>query len=111
MLSFVTRLPVTHRQGDPDHFQADASANPAEAGDNQTTTPIVLAPGDVFLSMTLVTSRMMLITINSIGDTVWFDKNANGTLDGGEVRHSKRLSGIGRRSQRKRRGRFSEIIA
>ena len=57
--------------GDPDDFGA-----PATAPDNRTTTPVVLAPGDVFLNADFG-YQPAAAQNNSIGDTVWFDADAD----------------------------------
>jgi hypothetical protein len=69
--------------GDPDHFGADAATNPSQAGDNRTTTPVILAPGDVFLNVDF--GYQPDGDAGTIGDTVWLDENADGTLDAGEA--------------------------
>ena len=64
--------------GDPDEF-----AEPASAPDNQTTSPVVLAPGDVFLNVDFG-YRPDTAVVNMIGDTVFLDINTNGVEDAGE---------------------------
>ncbi|MCP3877540.1 MAG: DUF11 domain-containing protein, partial [Sulfitobacter sp.] len=59
--------------GDPDDFGSTA-IDP----DNQTTTPLVLAPGDVFLNADF---GYQPASGYDIGDTVWLDLNADGTND------------------------------
>lgn len=79
-----TTLPAGVTQtGDPDDF-----GQPAAAPDNQTTMPIVLAPGDTFLNADF---GYQPAACGTIGDTVWFDADASGTavVDAGEF-------GIGR---------------
>jgi uncharacterized repeat protein (TIGR01451 family)/fimbrial isopeptide formation D2 family protein len=79
-LNFNSGQPLNgHTQtGDPDYF---GTTGPTQ--DNQTTMPIILAPGDVFLNADFgyqpPASRN-----NSVGDTVWFDVNADGLQDPGE---------------------------
>lgn len=81
----VVTPPAGYAQtGDPDHFGADASTNPGEAGDNQTTTPIVLAPGDVFLNADFGYQPDDADNNGTIGDTIWLDADADGTRDAGE---------------------------
>ena len=63
---------------DPDEF-----GQPATAPDNQTTTPVVLAPGDVFLNVDFGYQPDTAVT-NTIGDTVFLDINADGIEDAGE---------------------------
>jgi hypothetical protein len=69
--------------GDPDHFGTTGAVN-----DNKTTTPVVLGPGDVFLNADFGYQPAAAV-LGSIGDTIWFDGNANGTgpsippIDGG----------------------------
>jgi hypothetical protein len=67
--------------GDPDHFGTTGTNN-----DNQTTAPVVLGPGDVFLNADFGYRPNQGVTLGTIGDTVWFDANASGTptLDAGE---------------------------
>lgn len=61
--------------GDPDEF-----GMPATSPDNKTTTPIVLAPGDVFLNADFGYQPDTAQT-GSIGDLVWFDADASGTAE------------------------------
>ena len=69
-------LPAGYVQtGDPDHFGTDSTANPAQAGDHQTTAPIVLAPGDVFVNADF---GYVPPTFSNLGDLIYFDANANG---------------------------------
>lgn len=67
--------------GDPDHFGTTGTNN-----DNQTTTPVLLGPGDVFLNADFGYKPNQGVTLGTIGDTVWFDANASGTatMDAGE---------------------------
>lgn len=67
--------------GDPDHFGTTGSNN-----DHQTTAPVVLGPGDVFLNADFGYRPNTGVTLGVIGDTVWFDANASGTAtqDAGE---------------------------
>ncbi|RIL10424.1 hypothetical protein DCC79_08055, partial [bacterium] len=66
--------------GDPDHFGTTGT------NDHRTTTPVVVAPGDAFVNADFGYQP----TVNggpldgSIGDTVWFDADADGTIDAGE---------------------------
>lgn len=72
-------LPAGYVQtGDPDSF---GTTGP---GDNSTTVPVILGPGDVFLNADF--GYQPTGTTGTIGDTVWFDANASGTptLDTGE---------------------------
>lgn len=64
--------------GDPDDF-----GQPASDPDNQTTTPIILAPGDVFLNADFG-YQPPDSQDNNVGDRVWFDADADGVQDGGE---------------------------
>ena len=74
----VTSPPVGYTQtGDPDDFGA-AAANP----DNQTTSPIVLAPGDVFVNADF--GYRPNSGGSDIGDTIYFDSNGDGDEDAGE---------------------------
>ncbi|MCP3882396.1 MAG: DUF11 domain-containing protein, partial [Sulfitobacter sp.] len=63
--------------GDPDDFGI-----PATFPDHQTTTPLVLAPGDVFVNADF--GYQPADGAGAIGDTVWLDLNADGTEDVGE---------------------------
>ncbi|MCB0256169.1 MAG: carboxypeptidase regulatory-like domain-containing protein [Anaerolineae bacterium] len=63
--------------GDPDHFGVPGTGVPADT-DNATTTPVLLGPGDVFLNADFG-YQPTGATLGSIGDTIWFDANANGT--------------------------------
>lgn len=60
-----------------------ATGDPDPAKDNRTTTPILLAPGDVYVNADFGYQPQANIGA-TIGDQVWFDANANGTLDGSE---------------------------
>ena len=72
-------LPADFAQtGDPDHFATDATANPSQAGDHQTTTPIVLAPGDVFVNADF---GYVFPAFSNLGDLIYFDANADGVFD------------------------------
>lgn len=64
--------------GDPDNFGAPC----ATACDNQTTTPIVLGPGDVFLNADFG-YQPPPAQDNSIGNKVWLDIDADGVGPGG----------------------------
>jgi len=76
----TTTLPPGYVQtGDPDHFGADASTNPSQAGDNQTTTPIVLAPGDVFVNADF--GYVPPAPLSNLGDLIYFDANADGVFN------------------------------
>ena len=73
----ASSLPVGYTQtGDPDHFGTSGSVN-----DNQTTTPVILAPGDVFLNADFGYEPSQY---GDIGDYVWLDANADGVQDGSE---------------------------
>ncbi|WP_296699811.1 SdrD B-like domain-containing protein [Thiocapsa sp. UBA6158] len=60
------------------------TGDPDGAGsiDGKTTTPILLAPGDVYLNADFGYRPNQGSTI---GDLIWFDMNANGQLDAGET--------------------------
>ena len=74
-----TTLPAGFVQtADPDEF-----GEPANTPDNQTTSPVVLAPGDVYLNVDFGYQPDTAVT-NTIGDTVFLDINANGIEDAGE---------------------------
>ena len=75
----ASTLPVGFTQtADPDEFGA-----PATVADNQTTTPVILGPGDVFLNVDFGYQPESAV-VNTIGDTVFLDINANGSQDAGE---------------------------
>ncbi len=75
----TTTLPLDYVQtGDPDHFGTDSTANPSQAGDHQTTAPIVLAPGDVFVNADF---GYVFPTFSNLGDLVYFDANADGVFN------------------------------
>ncbi len=65
--------------GDPDQPGVTCTAC-----DNRTTTPIVLAPGDVYVNADFG-YLPDAGTSATIGDRIWLDANANGTQDGGET--------------------------
>ncbi len=67
--------------GDPDYY---AEMLPGAEGDNRTTTPVILGPGDVFLNADYG-YQPPAEEDNSIGDTVWFDADADGMQDAGEA--------------------------
>ena len=58
--------------GDPDKWGV-----PCTTCDNRTTTPVVLAPGDVFLNADFGYQPPVNAT-GSIGNTVWLDLDADG---------------------------------
>ncbi|MGB1249580.1 MAG: SdrD B-like domain-containing protein [Candidatus Promineifilaceae bacterium] len=60
--------------GDPDHF-GSAETGAYGENDNLSTTPIILGPGDVFLNVDFGYDGG---TVGSIGDTVFFDTDADG---------------------------------
>jgi uncharacterized repeat protein (TIGR01451 family) len=64
--------------GDPDFY---GTSVPAGQGDNRTTQPIVLAPGDVFVNADF---GYQAIESASISGVVYLDANANTTLSNGE---------------------------
>ncbi|MGB1250875.1 MAG: SdrD B-like domain-containing protein [Candidatus Promineifilaceae bacterium] len=64
--------------GDPDHYGTTGD------NDNQTSSPIVLAPGDVFLNADFGYQPPAGSYDNSIGDTIWFDTDRDGALNGSE---------------------------
>jgi len=65
--------------GDPDEF-GTLSTHP----DDQTTTPVILAPGDVFLNVDFgyQPDGTDPAIGHAIGDTVWLDLDADGTTNG-----------------------------
>ena len=71
-----TTLPAGLTQsGDPDDY-GTTPLNP----DDRTTTPIVLAPGDVYVNADFGYTGLT----NTIGDTVWLDGDGDGVVDTGE---------------------------
>ena len=74
---YVVRIPTPPagytQTGDPDGTL-----------DNQTTQPIVLAPGDVFVNADFGYAPQDGLP-NSIGDTVWLDVDRDGVQDAGEA--------------------------
>lgn len=64
----------------PDGFEQ--TGDPDGINDNQTTDPIVLAPGDVYLNADF--GYQPTGTTGSIGDRVWFDTDGDGVQDAGE---------------------------
>ena len=76
----VTQPANTTQTGDPDF-----PGTPVAVGnrDNRTTTPILVAPGDVYLNADFGYQRAAG-TSGTIGDTVWFDADADGVIDAGE---------------------------
>jgi hypothetical protein len=80
--SYKIAIPISPagyaQTGDPDKF-----GSLCITCDNQTTTPIILGPGDVFANADFG-YQPPANTTGSIGDTVWLDANGNGALDGGE---------------------------
>ncbi|MEM6696938.1 MAG: SdrD B-like domain-containing protein, partial [Bacteroidota bacterium] len=59
--------------GDPDDF-----GMPAMNPDDKTTTPVILAPGDVFLNADFGYQPNNNAPLGSIGNTVWLDADADG---------------------------------
>jgi hypothetical protein len=74
--AYVVRIPTppanTTQTGDPDHWGTTG------ANDNQTTVPVVLAPGDVFLDADFG-YQLTANNFGSIGDTIWLDLDADDT--------------------------------
>ncbi len=62
--------------GDPDHFGGPKGAG-APNDDNETTVPVILGPGDVFLNADFG-YRTDPASLGSIGDKVWLDTDASG---------------------------------
>ena len=60
------------------------TGDPDGALDNQTTSPIVLGPGDVVLTADFGYAPPEAQD-NSVGDTIYLDANGNGSLDAGEA--------------------------
>ncbi len=74
----TTTLPAGYNQtGDPDHFGTTG------VNDNVTTSPVVLGPGDVFLDVDFG-YQPPTGEDNAIGDTIWFDADADGSYDPGK---------------------------
>ena len=65
--------------GDPDQFGL-----PCTTCDNQTTTPVVLGPGDVFLNADFGYQITNTADRGSIGDLVFFDANGDGIFNGSD---------------------------
>jgi protocatechuate 3,4-dioxygenase beta subunit len=72
--AYVVKIPTAPgtQTGDPDATL-----------DNQTTDPIVLAPGDVFLNADF---GYQLSNTGTIGDTLWMDSDRGNDVDAGEAR-------------------------
>ncbi len=74
-----------NQTGDPDHFGTTGT------NDNTTTTPVVLAPGDVFLNADFGYQPQGGAAVGSIGDTIFFDADGDGNgpalaaIDGGGI--------------------------
>ena len=74
-----------NQTGDPDHFGADSSTAPTgTAGDNRSTQPIVIAPGDTFVNADFGYQPQDTAPVHDIGSTVWMDANRDGVQDDGE---------------------------
>ncbi len=58
------------------------TGDPDDTLDNRTTSPVVLGPGDVYVNADF--GYQPAGTSSDIGDTVWFDANANGVQNTGE---------------------------
>jgi hypothetical protein len=72
-------LPAGYTQtGDPDAFGTVCTVC-----DNRTTTPIILAPGDVYVNADFG-YQPDAGTYGSIGDRIWLDANRNNSQDAGE---------------------------
>lgn len=67
--------------GDPDHFARAAATLGSDpmglAGDHCSTQPVVLAPGDVYLNVDFGYQPEDGTPVGSIGNTVWFDADAD----------------------------------
>ena len=69
--------------GDPDHFASSSTtADLGQAGDNSSTSPIVLSPGDVFLNADFGYQPSLTAGLGSIGDTLWIDTDGDGSGPG-----------------------------
>lgn len=66
--------------GDPDYF---GQSVPTGKDDNKTTSPIVLAPGDVYVNADFG-YQPESGTTGEIGKKIWLDLDGNGSLDDGE---------------------------
>jgi protocatechuate 3,4-dioxygenase beta subunit len=74
-----------NQTGDPDHFGADSSTAPAgTSGDNRSTQPIVIAPGDTFINADFGYQPQDTAPVHDIGSTIWLDANRDGVQDDGE---------------------------
>ncbi len=69
---------VWTQTGDPDEYSQVATAV-----DHRTTSPVILAPGDVFVNADFGYQGDVAHT-HSIGDTIYLDSNANGVINVGE---------------------------
>ncbi|MGB1249472.1 MAG: SdrD B-like domain-containing protein [Candidatus Promineifilaceae bacterium] len=83
--SLGSELNGLSQTGDPDHFgQPETGAHYED--DHKTTNPVVLGPGDVFLNVDFGYDGG---TVGSIGDTIFYDYDADGNgssmspVDGG----------------------------
>jgi serine-aspartate repeat-containing protein C/D/E len=73
-------IPNYTQTGDPDYF---GEKMPAGKSDNKTTSPIIIAPGEVFLNADFG-YKPDSADIGSIGRKVWLDLDGNGIYDDGE---------------------------
>jgi hypothetical protein len=80
--AYVVRIPTTPsgytQTGDPDQ-----PGTICTTCDGRTTTPVLLAPGDVYVNADFG-YKPSDNTFGTIGDTVWLDANRSGTKDGSE---------------------------
>ncbi len=77
MVNTATLPPGYVQTGDPDHFGTTG------LNDQMTTKPVVLAPGDVFINADFGYLPPANAD-NAVGDTVWFDADADGVYEPGD---------------------------
>ena len=75
--AYVVQVTTAASAATPRPATRTTSGRAAAVNDNQTTTPVVLAPGDVFLNADFG-YQPPASQNNSIGDKVWFDADADG---------------------------------
>ncbi len=67
--------------GDPDYYGATLAQG---QGDNRTTAPVIVAPGDVFVNADFGYQPLLGVA-GFIGDRVWLDLNGDGIQDQAET--------------------------
>ena len=82
--AYVVKIPTPPsgytQSGDPDR-----PAQTCVTCDNQTTTPILVSPGDVYVGADFGYTPTTA-TVGAIGDTIWMDADRDGIVDAGEPR-------------------------